>query len=42
MYNLVEIYFSDSMDKEEIYQKENMNKIWDQLVVKSITVRNEL
>ncbi len=41
MYNLVEIYFRDSMDKEEIYQKENMNKIWDQLVVKSITVRNE-
>jgi hypothetical protein len=29
MYNLVEIYFSDSMDKEEIYQKENMTKNWD-------------
>lgn len=42
MYNLVETYFADSMDKEESYQKENIKKQWDQLVVKAVQVRNEL
>jgi len=42
MYNLVETYFADSMDKEESYQKENIRKTWEQLVVKAVQVRNEL
>jgi len=42
MYNLVETYFADSMDKEESYQKENIKKSWDQLVVKAVSVRNDL
>lgn len=42
MYNLVETYFADSMDKEESYQKENIKKSWDLLVIKANTVRNDL
>ena len=42
MYNLLESWFADIMDKEEMDQKVALQKDWSALVSQSEQLRNEL